>query len=685
MTCKDACRLNGFARLSIGIHDWVPVARHPSWLTPCAVARPWRPEGQRWLLATIAVLLVIWILARPATAQRTSQGPIPPTPSATTKPAATKSGGSGVRPADSRRSTDDSGRTKLRVASQAMAPGATPSPIVAMVNGEKILRDELATECIRRFGEIALEGEVNKRLILAACKDAGIQVTDDEVSAEIKRMADRFGLSIDRYLSMLRNERDISEPKYRHDIVWPMLALKKLATKTQHVAPEELERALESEFGPMVQVRMIACRSREKAEQALAKARANPAQFDRLAKDLSEDENSAATRGLIPPVRRHVGEPTVEQAVFQLKVGEITPILNVADQFLIFRCERHIPPRELTEEQKAQVREDLLVRLQEDKLKAASGEIFQTLQSKAEVVNVFNDAEKKKAMPGVAATVNGQPITMRDLGEQCILRYGKEVLEGEINRKLLNQALKKRSLEVSQADLKLEIGRAAESFGFVDAAGKPDLDRWLENVTKQSGANVDMYVRDVVWPSAALKKLVDSTVEVSQEDLEKGFEANYGPRVEVLAIVLANQRSAHEVFDLARRNPTDKFFGELANQYSVEPVSKANFGQVPPIRRWGGQPTIEQEAFALKPGETSGVIAAGDKFIILRCLGFTKPVVREVSEVQDELERDLREKKMRLAMNSEFDRLREAGQIDNFLDRTMQNGKTPAQPASTNP
>ena len=67
-------------------------------------------------------------------------------------------------------------------------------------------------------------------------------------------------------------------------------------------------------------------------------------------------------------------------------------------------------------------------------------------------------------------------------------------------------------------------------------------------------------------------------------------------------------------------------FGELAAKYSVERSTRANFGEVPPIRMYGGQPQLEEEAFALQPGDLSGVINVDDKFIILLCEGYTKPI-----------------------------------------------------------
>ena len=132
-----------------------------------------------------------------------------------------------------------------------------------------------------------------------------------------------------------------------------------------------------------------------------------------------------------------------------------------------------------------------------------------------------------------------------------------------------------------------------------------------------------------------MTKLVAGQVELTEQDLQQGFESSYGPRVEVLAIVLSDQRSAQKIWEMARDNPTDEFFGSLAEQYSIEPVSASNRGKVPPIRKHGGQPAIETEAFRLKPGELSGIIVTGDKHILLRCQGFTEPIVKDSEAVRD--------------------------------------------------
>ena len=153
---------------------------------------------------------------------------------------------------------------------------------------------------------------------------------------------------------------------------------------------------------------------------------------------------------------------------------------------------------------------------------------------------------------------------------------------------------------------------------------------------------------DAVWPSVALKKLVGDRVDVTDVDLKKGFEANFGPRVRCRAIVLNSQRKAQEVWEKARDNSTVENFGALAEAYSIEAGSRALKGEVPPIQKHGGQPLLEKEAFALEEGELSGIIqTAGDNFVILLCEGRTKPVQVDFEEVREQLHEELYEKKLR--------------------------------------
>ncbi len=552
--------------------------------------------------------------------------------------------------------------------------GSATTPIMAVVNGEEILRENLAKECLRRYGEEVLENLISRQVIALACQARNVVITEQDIDAEIRNVAERFGLTVDRWLDVLQSERNVDPMQYRNDIIWPTLALRRLAATQVTVSDEEFRQAFESEYGPKVRARLIAVSSREKAERLQQMAKNDPESFPQLAKDHSEDRATASAYGVIPPIRMHVGDANIEQIAFSLKQGEISPVIPVGNQYLILKCEQHIARTFVSAENMPAIEEQLREQVREHKMRVESANLFQDLQERAQIVKVLGDAELQRRHPGLAAIINGRQITIAQLAEQCLVRHGEEVLDGEINRQILQQELRRRNQTVEERDIDLEVARAADSYGYLKPNGQPDIQAWLNDVAQGDQSTIELYIRDAVWPSVALKKLVGERVQVTSEDMQRGFESNFGERVEVLAMVLSNHRQAQSVWEMARNNPTDQFFGELAHQYSIEPTSRANFGKVPPIRKHGGQPVVEREAFKLKPGELSGIIAIGDQFVILRCLGRTQPVVTDFDLVKDELHKELHEKKLRVAMAKEFDRLRESAQIDNFLAGTSQLG-----------
>ncbi len=561
-----------------------------------------------------------------------------------------------------------------RPAATAARPAATPSAaapdVVAEVNGQPITREQLGRECLLQFGEAVLESLVNKQLIAEECRRRGLTITEADVTAEIERMAGRFNLPVDQWMKLLESERGIRPAEYANDIIWPTLALRALAGERLQITQEELRRMYETQYGEAVQARLIAVSTRDRAEQLRAEAVSEPGRFGRLAKDYSEDLPSAASMGMIQPIRKHGSFQEIEQAAFTMEPGDISPVIQAGGQFIILKKEGVLPARAVKFEQVAPQLEELI---RDGKLRQVSQDVFRELQERTEVVNVLNDPQLQQKMPGVAAVLNGRQLSTAELAEECIGRHGSEVLERLISRVLIEQACKKQQVTVTEADLDAEIAQAAQRMHPPKADGTPDVEGWLQTVTEEQGISVAVYRRDSVWPSAALKKLVGGTIRVTEEDLQKGFEANFGPRVRCLAIVLGNFRRAQEVWEMARRNNTREFFGDLAEQYSTEAGSKALRGEVPPIRRHGGQPMLEKEAFALKEGELSGIIQVGEQFIILRCEGLTEPIDVDFETVRDELHADLLEKKLRVAMSQYFDRLQENATVINYLS-----GKTHA-------
>ncbi|MBL9081248.1 MAG: peptidylprolyl isomerase [Planctomycetales bacterium] len=547
-----------------------------------------------------------------------------------------------------------------------------PSNVAAVVNGVRITRDELAQQCLWHFGEGVLDGLVNRTIIADFCVRHNIVVTKQQVDEEIDKMAERFAVPRDEWLKMLEAERGVTPHQYANDIIWPTVALKLIAASQIQPTEQEITQAYETQFGPAVQCRLIALNDMPTAQKVHSLATSVPDEFGNLAKTYSADVNSASAKGLIQPIRKHMGDPALEQAAFALEKGAISPIIPVGQQFVILKCEQQLPARQVPLDERLQ--RVLTDAVRDKKLRLASTEVFGQIKAQAQVDVVFADPQRRAQEPEVAARVNGKVLGTAQLADECLNRHGKDVLEAMIGRTILTHALQAAQQDVAQQDVDAEIARAALSMGKTKTPGgnEPDIEGWIKEIVETQKIPFEQYVYDSVWPSVALKKLVAPTVQVTEEDLQKGFEANYGPRVKCRAIVHNQMRKAQEVWQLARDNPTVENFGMLAEQYSVDSVSRALRGEVPPIQKHGGQPILEKEAFALKPGELSGIIQVDETFVILYCEGMTKPRPIEFAEVRDLIYQDVHEKKMRQAMAKEYARLQQTARIDNFIAGKVQ-------------
>lgn len=558
--------------------------------------------------------------------------------------------------------------------------GNTSDGVMAVVNDQQITTRQVGQQALRRYGNETLEKMVDRYLVLQATKQAGVEITTQDVQNEVLRIAKKWSLTPESYLRLLQEERGISPEEYSSDVVWPMLAQRALVANAVEVTQEEFNHAFIAEYGESVKCRMIMMTDREKLLKVRNEAVADPDRFGQLAAEHSEDPVSASVRGLIPPIRHYMGDPAFETLAFSLKEDEISEPYSLGEQWVVLQCVRKLAATPPTEAAFPQARQQIVDRIRDEKVRTEASSLLMKLREKAQVQIVYGNSQLSTQYPGVAAIINGQKLTMAQLTAELVKRHGEEILEGEINRVLLAQALKSAGKTVTDADIDAEVARAAIGFGFVNPDGSADVAGYLADAINGADDNtIALYREDAVWPSAALKKLVPP-VNITEEDIQQGFEKNFGPRVEVLAVVLSDQRTAQKVWDLARNNPTDQFFGELAAQYSVEPTSQSNFGKVPPIRKFGGQPAIENEAFAMKPGDLSSIIATGDKFIIMRCQGRTTPLVSDSNAVREELIREITERQERITMAEQFDKIKNSAQIDNYLTGTTQDGRVADRP-----
>lgn len=268
------------------------------------------------------------------------------------------------------------------------APEDLHQTAFARVNGESITYEALAKECVSMYGKEVLENLINRTIVRQACAERGITVSEGEVDQEILEISKKFGLAVDQWYKMLEAERGLKPEQYRQNVIWQMLALKKLAGKDINITREMMQMAYEDNYGPRVKCRMIVMDNPRRATEMWEKIKANPDDFESMARDYSMEPNSRALGGTIPPIRKH-SEGThkeIRKAAFAMKTeGEISPILQVGpSQYVILKYEGRTEPVEHSVED---VQAQLHAELEEREVQKLVGQTFESLQQSARIDN----------------------------------------------------------------------------------------------------------------------------------------------------------------------------------------------------------------------------------------------------------------------------------------------------------
>lgn len=292
-----------------------------------------------------------------------------------------------IRPQSGQAVDRETAKKLVEASKDKQAGGANSQKTLARVGNDAIYWDELAEECIVRHGNEVLENLINRKIIEQAAVQKKIQVSEAEVDQEIHRVAAKFGMSVEQWYQYLQSERETSVTNYRRDVIWPMLALKKLAGSEVKITEQDLKEAFVREYGERVRVKAIVMDNPRRATDVWNKVVANPDDFETYVKDHSVDPTSRALGGAIPPIQRYSGNPgsrELEERAFKLKEGEISPVIEVGTQFLILRCEGRTEPIVTSiDEVRAQLEDDL----KERKTQELVAGLFNQLKSEIRVDN----------------------------------------------------------------------------------------------------------------------------------------------------------------------------------------------------------------------------------------------------------------------------------------------------------
>ena len=82
--------------------------------------------------------------------------------------------------------------------------------------------------------------------------------------------------------------------------------------------------------------------------------------------------------------------------------------------------------------------------------------------------------------------VNGEQIQRNELAQECLAQFGKEVLEGVMNKYLITSYCDKQGIKITRQDVDEEIGRLAKKFSI-------PVDQWMQMLQQERGIGPDQY------------------------------------------------------------------------------------------------------------------------------------------------------------------------------------------------
>jgi len=215
----------------------------------------------------------------------------------------------------------------------------TDKNIVAIVNNQKITRQELYSLLVDAYGEDALDVLIRRTLIFQEAEKKGVSITDSEVNqrleivvdAEINALMRQYRIKeiadLEKELAKVGTNvellRDKLLKKMRKQAEIELLA-EKVMIKTITITEEELRDVYEQEYGEKIEASQIVLKTRSDADDVLKKLKSG-ADFGTIAKNLSIDRVTALKSGKMQPFSP---KDSLGVKIAHLKIGEISDIIK---------------------------------------------------------------------------------------------------------------------------------------------------------------------------------------------------------------------------------------------------------------------------------------------------------------------------------------------------------------------
>jgi parvulin-like peptidyl-prolyl isomerase len=540
------------------------------------------------------------------------------------------------------------------------------SAIVASYNGHSVItREELGEYLMARRGVEKLDTLINNRIIEKVCKERNITVNAGEI--EERFAEDLKDINVDRsaFVKQFLRRADKNLYEWKEDVLRQQLLLAKLCRDRVTVSEDDIRAGFEARYGEKVDCRVIHWADAKQADADYDHIRNDEQAFLDVAKH-QHTSALASTGGKIAAFGRHNMEnQDIEKAAFELKPGQVSPLVPVPDGVVVLRCEARIPAD--TSASFDKVKSTVADEIRERKVQKEIKTIMPALRKQADPQILLQKLAPSDAAEGnalaksnhtpasaVAMIFGTIPITRQDLGEFLIARFGTEQLELLVNKRIVEAACREKNITVTEEEI---------DAGCHDDCVKqrcPDEATFVEEYLKPNHVTTFVWREDMVRPRLMLVKLCRDRVQATSDDLRAAFDAYHGEKVECRMILwpLDSKKTAMQTY--AKLRDDDKEFDKAAKS-QISPSLAKSEGRVTIGRHTTGNDTLEKKAFSLHVGEVSELFETPQGIVLLKCDRHVPPDTSvNFADRREALEREVLEKKTLLDMPLYFAELRKA-------------------------
>ncbi len=208
------------------------------------------------------------------------------------------------------------------------------------------------------------------------------------------------------------------------------------------------------------------------------------------------------------------------------------------------------------------------------------------------------------------AIVNGERITRKDFLEKLESQAGMAVLSEMINNSLVAQEAKKAGVEVTQEKVDEEMAKIKQNLG-----DQFEYTLSMYGMTEES-------LRTTLYQNLLAYEISTKDIVVTDEQIAKDYEENKDyylepAQVKASHILVRTKEEAQAVLDELKKGAD---FVELAKARSIDTGTAENGGDLGYFGSGQMVEVFEKAAFALAPGQLSGIVESEYGFHVILCV-----------------------------------------------------------------